>query len=45
MSAPTMIFGANYGPDVDPKRWVVIYPPYIDKTRTENEVRLYFLPT
>lgn len=33
-----MVFGEDYGPDVDPRRWVVIYPPYIDKLRKESEV-------
>lgn len=35
---PTMVLGANYGDDVDPSRWVVIYPPYIDSTRKEKQV-------
>lgn len=35
---PNMVLGANYGPDTDPSRWVVIYPPYIDATRTEKQV-------
>ncbi|PXF48804.1 Signal recognition particle 19 kDa protein [Gracilariopsis chorda] len=39
MNRPTIVFGANYGPDVDPRRWVVIYPPYIDKNRKEKEGR------
>lgn len=34
-----MVLGADYGADVDPSRWVVIYPPYIDSTRTEKQVR------
>lgn len=38
MSRPTMIFASNYGPEVDPSRWVVIYPPYIDSLRKEKEV-------
>lgn len=37
---PNLVFGANYGEDVDSSRWVVIYPPYIDSTRKEREVRL-----
>lgn len=39
MNRPNLIFGANYGPDVDPSRWVVMYPPYIDSTRKEKEGR------
>ncbi|CAN8075826.1 unnamed protein product [Agarophyton chilense] len=39
MNRPTVLFGASYGPDVDHTRWVVIYPPYIDKTRKEKEGR------
>lgn len=35
---PNMVLGSDYGPDVDPSRWVVIYPPYIDSTRTEKQV-------
>lgn len=35
---PNLVFGADYGEDVDPSRWVVIYPPYIDGTRKEKEV-------
>lgn len=34
-----MVFAENYGPDVDTRRWVVIYPPYIDKLRKESEGR------
>lgn len=33
------VFGGDYGEDVDTSRWVVIYPPYIDSTRKESEVR------
>lgn len=36
---PNVVLGADYGADVDPSRWVVIYPPYIDSTRTEKQVR------
>lgn len=35
---PNLVFGKNYGEDVDPSRWVVIYPPYIDSTRKQDEV-------
>lgn len=37
---PALVYAENYGPDVDPRRWVVIYPPYIDKLRKESEVCL-----
>lgn len=35
---PNVVLGADYGPDVDLSRWVVIYPPYLDSTRTEKQV-------
>lgn len=37
---PNVVLGDNYGDDVDPSRWVVMYPPYIDSVRTEKQVRL-----
>ncbi|CDF32415.1 unnamed protein product [Chondrus crispus] len=36
---PALLFAEDYGPDVDPRRWVVIYPPYLDKLRTEAQGR------
>lgn len=39
MPPPPILFAKDYGADVDPSRWVVIYPPYIDRLRTEAEVR------
>lgn len=41
---PNLIFGGNYGENVDPSRWVVIYPPYIDAGRKEREVCLSLPP-
>lgn len=35
---PALLFAEDYGPDVDPRRWVVIYTPYLDKLRTEAQV-------
>lgn len=40
MSQVNSAFGGDYGDSVDTSRWVMIYPPYVDSTRKECEVRV-----
>jgi len=39
MTATNVLFGGDYGIDVDYARWVAVYPPYLDSTLSVSKGR------